>query len=91
MYRQKHNLHTHTYENAHTHHGPPRFVEIPVKKKSFELDFEVRNDGEIPQMAGSEFQTVGAMELKERSPTDLRLRLGIFKSFSLEDRWVREV
>ena len=39
--------------------------------------------GRFCKLAGSEFQTVGAMKLKERSPTDLRLRLGIFKSFSM--------
>ena len=35
-------------------------------------------------MAGNEFQTVGAIKLTERSPTALRLRLGIFKSFSFD-------
>ena len=34
------------------------------------------------KLAGNEFQTDGAMKLKERSTTDLRLRVGIFKSFS---------
>ena len=43
------------------------------------------------KLGGNEFQTVGAMKLKERSPTDLRLRLGIFKSFSFDDVRVREV
>ena len=47
--------------------------------------------GRFRKLAGSEFQTVGAMKLKERSPTDLRLRSGIFKSFSLDDWRVREV
>ena len=37
--------------------------------------------GKVRKLAGSEFQTVGAMKLKERSP-NLRLRLGIFKNFS---------
>ena len=47
--------------------------------------------GRFRKLAGNEFQTVGAMKLKERSPTDLRLRLGIFKSFSFDDVRVREV
>ena len=47
--------------------------------------------GRFRKLAGNEFQTVGAMKLKERSPTDLRLRLGIFKSSSFDDRRVREV
>ena len=47
--------------------------------------------GRFRKLAGNEFQTVGAMKMKERSPTDLRLRLGIFKSFSFDDRGVREV
>ena len=38
--------------------------------------------GRLCKLAGNEFQTVGAMKLKERSSTDLRLRLGIFKRFS---------
>ena len=42
--------------------------------------------GRFRKLAGNEFQTAGAMKLKERSPTDLRLRLGIFKSFSLEEK-----
>ena len=44
--------------------------------------------GRLRKVTGSEFQTVGTMKLKERSPTDLRLRLGIPKSFSLEDQRV---
>ena len=47
--------------------------------------------GRFRKLEGNEFQTVGAMKLKERSPTDLRLRLGIFKSFSFDDVRVREV
>ena len=42
--------------------------------------------GRFGKLAGNEFQTGGAIKLKERSPTDLRLRLGIFKSFSFDDR-----
>ena len=33
----------------------------------------------------------GARKLKERSPIDFRLRIGIFQTFSLEDRRVRDV
>ena len=40
--------------------------------------------GRFRKLACNEFQTVGAMKLKERLPTDLRLRLGIFKSFSFD-------
>ena len=43
------------------------------------------------KLAGNEFQTVGALKLKEQSPTDSKLRLGIFTSFSFDDRRVREV
>ena len=47
--------------------------------------------GRSRKLAGNEFQTVGATKLKERSPTDVRLPLGIFKSFLFDDRRVREV
>ena len=47
--------------------------------------------GRFRKLAGNEFQTAGAMKLKKRSPIDLRLRLGIFNSFSFDDRRVREV
>ena len=44
----------------------------------------------IHRPAGSEFQTYGAMKLKECLPKDFKVRLGIFKSLiSLEDRRVR--
>ena len=42
--------------------------------------------GRSCKLAGSEFQTVGAMKLKEGLATNVRLRLGIFKSFSLEEK-----
>ena len=60
-----------------------------LKKESFELGFEVRECGEILQ--AGEYQTAGAMKLKGQSPTDLRLRLGIFKSFSFDDRRVHDI
>ena len=41
--------------------------------------------GRFGKLAGREFQTVGAMKLKEWSPTNLRLRFGIFKGFLFED------
>ena len=41
--------------------------------------------GRFRKLAGNEFQTVGAVKLKEQSPTDLRLHLGIFKSFLYDD------
>ena len=47
------------------------------------------------KLAGSGFQTVGAMKLEEQLPTDLRLCLWILRSFSLtrsfEDWRVLEV
>ena len=49
-----------------------------LKKERFELSFAVREvGGRFRKLAGSEFQTVRAMKRKERSPTDLSLRLGI--------------
>ena len=39
----------------------------------------------FPKLAGNEFQTAGAMKPKERLSTDLRLHVGIFKSFSFDD------
>ena len=62
-----------------------------MKKKV--LNWALKSEGveRFRKLAGNEFQTTGAMKLKERSPTDLTLRLGIFKSFSLDDRRVREV
>ena len=48
-------------------------------------------EGRFRKLAGSEFQADGAMKLKELQPTDLRLHLGIFNIFSLEDRRVRDV
>ena len=42
----------------------------------------------VRKNACNEFQTVGAMKLKERSPTDFRLRLGIFKSFLFDGETV---
>ena len=41
--------------------------------------------GRFHKLAGSEFKADGAKKLKERSPTDLRLRLAIFTKFSLEE------
>ena len=40
--------------------------------------------GTFRKLAGKEFQTAGATKPKERLPTDLRLCLGIFKSFSFD-------
>ena len=47
--------------------------------------------GRFRKLEGSEFQTVGAMKLKERSPTDLKMHLEIFKSSSVDDRRVHKV
>ena len=62
-----------------------------LKKESFELGLSSERVGGFRKLAGSEFQTVGAMKLKELSPTHSKLRLGIFTSFSFDDRRVREV
>ena len=62
--------------------GPVDLCKCLSKQESLEL----RESREIRRIAVSEFWTDGAMKLKERSPTDSRPRLGIFKSFSLEDR-----
>ena len=62
-----------------------------LKKESFELGFEAERVGRFHKLAGNECQTDRVMKLKERSPTDLRLCLGIFNSFSLEDQRVLEV
>ena len=43
------------------------------------------------KLAGSELQAVGAMKLKGLSQKDLRMGLGVFKSFSFDDRRVLEV
>ena len=43
------------------------------------------------KLAGSEFQTDGVTKLKECSPKDFRMRSGIFKSFFLGDKRVRDV
>ena len=48
------------------------------------------NAGTVLRVAGSEFQTDGAMKLKERCPNVLRFRFGILSSFSLEDRRERD-
>ena len=65
--------HSRKYTHRHKYNLPLLHSHIMVrvdlwkcllKKESFELGFEVR-DGEIPQLEGNEFQTVGAMKLKE--------------------------
>ena len=62
------------------------------KQESFELSFKRRQRGEIAQTDEQrELQTDGAMKLKERPSTGFKLPLGIFQSFSLEDRRVRDV
>ena len=47
--------------------------------------------GRFHRLADSEFQTDGAMKLNELSLKNSELRFGIFKGFSLEDRWTRDV
>ena len=65
---------------------------MPVeKRKVLSWAWKSERVGRFRKLTGSEFQTVGAMKLKEWSPTDLRLCLGIFNSFSLEDQRVLEV
>ena len=45
------------------------------------LAFKSEREGRFHKLAGSKFQTVGAMKLKERSPTDLRLLFWDFQKF----------
>ena len=80
-------IHTHTHTHTHTYPGPPRFVEMPVEKRTV-LSWALKSErvGRFRKLAGSEYQTVGAMKLKEQSPAYLKLRLGIVKSFSLANR-----
>ena len=84
--------HTHTRVRAHTHIMVHLDLwQCLLKKGSFELGFEVRGGGEIPQVGRQRVPDSWALKLKEQSPTDLRLRLGIFKSFSFDDRRVRKI
>ena len=61
------------------------------KQQSFELSVKSVRVGRLRKLAGSEVQTDGVMKLKELSPADFKQHLGIFKSFSFEDRRVRDV
>ena len=62
-----------------------------LKRKVLSRDLKSEREGSFRKLAGSEFQADGAMKLKEHQPTDLRLHLGIFNIFSLEDRRLRDV
>ena len=46
--------------------------------------------GRFHRLAGSEFQNDGATKLNEGSPKDLKIRFGIFRIFSFEDRRVHD-
>ena len=62
-----------------------------LKKESFELGFKVREGGEIPQAGRQRIPDSWGNKPKERSPTDLRLRVGIFNGFPFDGRRMREV
>ena len=49
--------------------------------KVLKLDFNLDNVGKFLRSADSEFQTDGAMKLKERSLKDFRFCLGILSNF----------
>ena len=53
------------------------------KEERCELGFELK------QSARGDFTDFENMRLNERFPEDFKLRLGIFESFSLEDRQVK--
>ena len=61
-----------------------------MNRKVLRLDLNWDNVGKFLRSAGCEFQTDGAMKLKERSPKGFRFRLGILSNFSLEDRRDRD-
>ena len=92
--------HSHIYTHRHKHNltlysYTPQSTWICEnacwKKKVLSWALKSERMGRFRKLAGSEIQTVGAIKLKERSPTDLRLHLGIFKCFLFDDRRVREV
>ena len=49
--------------------------------QGLKLDFNFDNVGKFLRSADSEFQTDGAMKLKERSLKDFRFCLGILSNF----------
>ena len=67
----------------HMYIHPTNYMGRPVGKV-FNSALNPGRVGMPCRVAGSEFQTVGIMKLKARSPADLRLCLGTFKSFSSE-------
>ena len=56
-----------------------------MNRKVLRLDLNWDNVGKFLRSAGSEFQTDGAIKLKERSPKDFRFCLGFLSNFSFED------
>ena len=56
-----------------------------MNRKVLRLDLNSENVGKFLRSAGSEFQTDGAIKLKERSQKDFRFCLGILSNFPLED------
>ena len=55
------------------------------KQVSFESGFKQRKGREFLRPDGREFQTEGAIKLKERSPNVLVLHFGTFRSFSQDE------
>ena len=61
-----------------------------MNRKVLRLDLNSDNVCKFLRSAGSEFQTDGAMKVKELSPKDFRFLLWILSNFSLEDRRGRD-
>lgn len=55
------------------------------KEENLELGFELGSERRFRRLTGSEFQTNGAIKLKEHSPKNVKLHSGIFRSFLFED------
>ena len=61
-------------------------MKTSVQTGNFSAGFSTQTErGRFRRLARSEFQTDGVMKLKEPGPKDLKLRVGIFKTFSLEN------
>ena len=88
-----------TYTHIHTHNLEAQKSatqicgETYLNSKNLELSFEIRHSGEILQTGRRRIPdyTDETMKLNELPPTAFKLRLVIFKSFSLESRQVSGV
>ena len=61
-----------------------------MNRKVLRLDLNSDNVCKFLRSAGSEFQTDGAMKVKELSPKDCRIRLEVLINFSTGDRRDRD-